>query len=66
MRRRTPSIQPKHSAWSTDSGQVMLGRPEPFLWKPTSSSASVSWCSSSQARKSSGVAKKVGSIAGEG
>jgi hypothetical protein len=31
MRRRTPSIQPKHSAWSTDCGQVMLGRPLPFL-----------------------------------
>ena len=29
--RRTPSIQPKHSASSTDSGQVMLGRPVPFL-----------------------------------
>ena len=29
--RRTPSIQPKHSASSTDSGQVMLGFPEPFL-----------------------------------
>ena len=29
--RRTPSIQPKHSAWSTDSGQVMLGLPLPFL-----------------------------------
>jgi hypothetical protein len=24
MLRRTPSIQPKQSAWSTDSGQVML------------------------------------------
>ena len=41
MRRRTPSIQPKHSASSTDSGQVMLGRPEPFLWKPTSSSVAI-------------------------
>ena len=29
--RRTPSIHPKHSASSTDSGQVMLGRPELFL-----------------------------------
>jgi hypothetical protein len=26
----------------------------------------VAWCASSQARKPSGVAKKVGSIAGEG
>jgi hypothetical protein len=25
MRLRTPSIQPKQSAWSTDCGQVMLG-----------------------------------------
>jgi len=28
---RTPSIQPKQSASSTASGQVMLGWPEPFL-----------------------------------
>jgi hypothetical protein len=28
---RTPSIQPNESASSTDSGHVMLGRPEPFL-----------------------------------
>jgi hypothetical protein len=27
MRMRTPSIQPTHSALSTDSGQVMLGLP---------------------------------------
>src|SRR5437762_2386892 len=31
MRLRTPSIQPKHSAWSTASGQVMLGLPDPFF-----------------------------------
>jgi len=31
MRRRTPSIQPKQSASSTDSGQVIDGFPEPFL-----------------------------------
>src|SRR5262249_26033031 len=29
--RRTPSIHPKQSAWSTDSGQVTLGLPDPFL-----------------------------------
>jgi hypothetical protein len=29
--RRTPSIQPKQSASSTDSGQVMLGLPLAFL-----------------------------------
>ena len=29
--RRTPSIQPKHSASSTDSSQVMLGQPVPRL-----------------------------------
>jgi hypothetical protein len=28
---RTPSIQPKQSASSTDSRQVMLGLPDPFL-----------------------------------
>jgi hypothetical protein len=31
MRLRTPSIQPTQSASSTDSGQVMLSFPEPFL-----------------------------------
>ena len=31
MRRRMPSIQPKHRASSTDSDQPMLGRPEPTL-----------------------------------
>jgi hypothetical protein len=29
--RRTPSIHPKHSASSTDSGHVMLGVPLCFL-----------------------------------
>jgi hypothetical protein len=28
---RTPSIHPKHKASSTDSGHVMLVRPEPTL-----------------------------------
>jgi hypothetical protein len=56
MRRRTPSIQPKHSAWSTASGQVMLGRSESTLWKPTQCSRSRSWLASSHARHSSGVA----------
>src|SRR5687768_13085484 len=59
MLRRTPSIQPKQSASSTDSGQVMLGFPEPFLWKPTRSSVAVSWFFSSHLRKSAGVAKNV-------
>jgi diguanylate cyclase (GGDEF)-like protein/PAS domain S-box-containing protein len=40
----------------------MLGRPEPFLWKPTSSSRRSAWWRSSQARNSAGVAKKVGSM----
>jgi hypothetical protein len=31
MRLRTPSIQPKHSAASTDSTQLMLGLPEVTL-----------------------------------
>ena len=38
---RRPSIQPKHSAWSTDSDHVIVGRPAAFLWKPTSTSVSV-------------------------
>src|SRR5207248_11592172 len=38
---RTPSIQPKQSASSTDSGQVMLGFPVAFLRKPTTSSVFV-------------------------
>jgi hypothetical protein len=31
MRRRTPSIHPKHSASSTDCGQVSVGLSTPFL-----------------------------------
>ena len=31
MRLRTPSIHPKQSASSTDSGHVMLALPEDFL-----------------------------------
>ncbi len=54
---RTLSIQPKQSASSTASGQVMLGTPLAFLWKPTTSSVSVSWLASSHARNSAGVAK---------
>src|SRR6266702_2134228 len=57
---RTPSIQPKHSATCTDSGQMMLGFPELFLWKPTNSSWNLSWCDSNQARKSDGVGKNMG------
>jgi|KBSMisStandDraft_5_1062788.scaffolds.fasta_scaffold171235_1 hypothetical protein len=54
---RTPSIHPKHSASSTDSGHVRLGLPEPFLWKPTSSSFAFAWFASSHSRKSAGVGK---------
>src|SRR5262245_4863297 len=57
---RTPSIQPKHKASSTDSGHVMLGLPEAFLWKPTRSSVFVPWCLSNQARNAAGVAKNFG------
>jgi hypothetical protein len=39
---RTPSIQPKQRATSTDSGQVILGLPELFLWNPTKCSESLS------------------------
>src|SRR4030095_4861873 len=60
---RTPSIQPKHSASSTDSGHVMLGLPLPFLWKPTHSSAASPWCAASQRRKAAGVAKRRGAAA---
>jgi len=55
-----PRSSRKRRACSTDSGHVMLGLPDPFLWKPTSSSSALSWCSSSHAPKSSGVAKKTG------
>ena len=57
MRLRMPSIHPKQSAWSTESGQVMLGVPDLVLWKPTSNSGAVSWLASSHARNSPGVAK---------
>jgi hypothetical protein len=39
---RTPSIQPKHSAWSRACGQSIEGRPVAFFQKPTSSSAFLS------------------------
>ena len=41
-------------------GQLMLGWPESFLWKPTKSSAALPWFSCSHARNSSGVRKNVG------
>src|SRR6267143_3547470 len=57
---RTPSIQPKHSATSTDSGHVMLGFPEFFCGSlPIARGACHGWASS-QARKSAGVGKNVG------
>jgi hypothetical protein len=59
IRLRTPSIQPKQSASSTASGQLMLGRPESFLWKPTQSSGASSWWPSNQSRSSAGVRKTV-------
>src|SRR5262245_37308528 len=40
----------------------MLGRPEPFLWKPTHRNSAVAWFSASHARKSAGVWKKMGSM----
>src|SRR5438046_5156819 len=39
----------------------MLGRLEFFLYKPTHCSRRLSWCFSSQVRKSAAVAKKTGS-----
>ena len=59
---RIPSvIQPKQSASSTDSGQVMLRVPVCFLWKPTpESSSAVAWWISSYRRKLRGVAKNFG------
>jgi len=64
MRRRTPSIQPKHSASSTDSGQDMLGSPQPALRKPTSSSADDEALTSSQLRKKAASSKNVGVVIG--
>ena len=60
MRLRTPSIQPKQRASSTDSDQVMLGRPESTLWNPTISSGVVAALVSSQRRKLLGFAKNFG------
>src|SRR5689334_20158480 len=55
-----PSIQPKHSASSTDCAHVRLGRPVARLWNPTSSSAVSAWCSASQARHACGDEKYTG------
>src|SRR5262249_41652342 len=54
---RTPSIQPKQSASSTDWGQVRLGVPDFVLWKPTHNSVFLSWFFSSHRRHSAGSAK---------
>ena len=59
---RIPSIQPKQSSISTASGHVMLGLPEPFLWKPTQSSVFRAWCFSSHARSFDGESKNTGFI----
>ncbi len=56
IRPRTPSIQPKHSASSTDSDQVMQGLPVLVFEKPMRCSVSRSWCCSSQIRQASAVA----------
>src|SRR3954453_20958928 len=56
-----PSIQPKQRTSSTSSGQVMLGTPLSLRASLTQSSVSASWWASSQARRSSGVAKASGS-----
>src|ERR1022692_3967858 len=45
-----PSIQPKQSAVSTASSQVMLGAPEPLLWNPTHNCFDSAWCRLSHAR----------------
>src|SRR6187401_248555 len=58
---RRPSIQPTQSASSTDSGQVMLGRPVATRWKPIHCSLTRPWFASNQARNSAAVAKKIGS-----
>src|SRR5262249_50147071 len=57
---RTPSIQPKQSAPSTDSGQVMLGRPESRLENPTQNSSVWAWCFLSKGRQSESVGKNCG------
>src|SRR6266566_5200751 len=53
-----PSIQPTQRASSTDSGQVTLGLPEPFLKNPTHSSLFVVWCFSNHFRRRDGDEKK--------
>ena len=63
MRFRTPSIQPMQSASSTDSGQVMLGLPLPFLWNPTQTSTVPAACCANQSRIFAGVTKKTGFVA---
>jgi hypothetical protein len=39
---RTPSIHPKHKAWSRACGQSIDGLPLLFFQKPTNSSSAVS------------------------
>jgi hypothetical protein len=63
---RTPSIQPKQSASSTDSGQLMLGKPDPTFRKPTINSRAVAWFVSSHARKWAALSKNWGSTVKEG
>ena len=62
IRLSLPSIQPKHSAWSTACDQVIVCLPVAFFQKPTCTSVSESWCSSSHSRKCSGPSKKIGSV----
>jgi len=62
-RRATLSIQPKQSAWSTASDQVMVGLPDALEWKTTPTSLAVSWLAASQARNSAGVSKNFVSMA---
>src|SRR5690606_34367097 len=62
MRLRTPSIQPKQSASSTDSDQDMFGLPVATLRKPTTSSEAEAWCACSQIRKACAESKKTGGM----
>ena len=55
-------MQPKHSASSTDSDQVMLDYPVPTSWKPTSNSVAVPAWASNHCRKAAAVGQKVGRL----
>src|SRR5579872_6887543 len=64
IRRRMPSIQPKHRATSTDSAQVRLGCPVARFLKPTRASGACSWLASSQFSNSDADEKNMARMPG--